>query len=168
MIKDLNGIERYEEALKLFSEKKVEEARDRFLEILKDESISMPVRDRSRIYYLRCESLLNPVDYKPETFEDFIDFAVYYLNLDELDLSLKYIKEAEKIKSESDLIYYLYAILKAKEKDFKESVSFLERAISLNEKNKIFAKNDPDFEVMYEYKPFLDLVEDEEEEDKKE
>ncbi len=164
MDKKHKEIELYEKALNLFYEKKFEDAKKRFQELINDNNVPLTIKNRCEIFLKKCKSILNPQKNEPKTFEDYIDFAVYYLNLDELDNAKKYLKKAEKLNKDFHLIPYLYAVLNVKDGNFEKGVEFLKKAISINEKNRVFAKNDPDFEPLENYKPFQELIEIEEEE----
>jgi tetratricopeptide (TPR) repeat protein len=58
----------------------------------------------------------------------------------------------------SDHIYYSLAATFAVKGDTTEAVRHLQKAIELNEENRVFAKNDSDFSSLHGRKEFSDLV----------
>ena len=57
-----------------------------------------------------------------------------------------------------DYIYYSLAASQAMKNDVAVAIENLRKAIEINEDNKIYAKNDPDFVALHSQKEFADLV----------
>ena len=72
-------------------------------------------------------------------------------------LSPHFRQSLEKNKN-ADYVYYSLAASQALKNDVNAAVDSLRRAIELNEDNRVYAKNDPDFDPLHAQKDFTDLV----------
>jgi tetratricopeptide (TPR) repeat protein len=74
------------------------------------------------------------------------------------DRAIQYFRQHLEKNPNSDHIHYSLAASFAVMGDTAEAVRHLQKAVELNEENRIFAKNDSDFSSLHGQKEFSDLV----------
>jgi Tfp pilus assembly protein PilF len=94
--------------------------------------------------------------------EDRFHLGVFYLNRADSGSALKEFEKALQFDPKSDLVHYGIASAHALAGDKARAVEALQEAIRLNEKNRIHAQNDPDFDKIRDEHEFIQLVEPEE------
>lgn len=118
----------------------------------------LTLMDRCRTLINLCHQLRSRSRFKPQGFDDFYYLGVYHSNRGEYEEALKCFEEALKIQPENEKIMYLKASTYALMGDHHQAIDSLKMAIKLEETNRIYARNDPDFESLYEEPEFQELV----------
>lgn len=134
-------LETYEQALKaLYGGKKAQA--EKLLTKVVEECDQPELAERAR--QLLAASRQEPEgDGAPETDDDFLA-AVYEKNRGNYDRALEIAKRGGRSKKD-ERFAYLEASLHALEERLDEAAEALQRAIDLNEKNRVHAFHDPDF-----------------------
>jgi len=74
------------------------------------------------------------------------------------DGAISYFEQLLANHPNADYIYYSLAASKARKNEIAEAIQNLRKAIDLNEDNRVYAKNDPDFAPLHVEREFVDLV----------
>lgn len=156
------ALKEYEQGSLLFLKKNFEDAGHIFESILKNFSEASEICDRARQYLSICRERLNPKTPRPNSASDHFHLGVYHLNRADSENALKEFGKAAQKDPKSDMVHYGAASAHALAGDKPRAVASLKEAIRLNEKNRIYAQNDPDFDRIRDEHEFIQLVEPEE------
>jgi tetratricopeptide (TPR) repeat protein len=133
----------YEEAVSLFSQRKLKEALARFLEAAKGPDAH--VADKSRSYLQVCERRLVTAEPVLKTAEDHFNYGVERLNSRDFERAQHHFKRALELEPDAEYIYYTLALCCGLAGDGAAACENLKRAIDLQPKNRILARQDPEF-----------------------
>ena len=156
------ALKEYEKGIHLIQKRNFAEAEDVFKAVIKGFEDETEICDRARHYLLICRDRLHPRTPRPANVEECFHLGVYHLNRADPANALKEFERALGIDSRSDMIHYGIASAHALSGDKGRAVAALQEAIRLNEKNRIFAQADPDFDRIRDEHEFIQLVEPEE------
>jgi tetratricopeptide (TPR) repeat protein len=161
--------ESYERALKayaggiaLIQKRDFSGASEVFASIITNFSDEREISDRARHYVSICQEKLHPKTPSPASVEDHFHLGVFYLNRADWEKALKEFEKALAKDPKSDMVHYGIASAHALSGDKGRAVGALQESIRLNEKNRIYAQNDPDFDRIRDEHEFIQLVEPEE------
>jgi tetratricopeptide (TPR) repeat protein len=161
--------EQYERALKeyergtgLIQKRSFAEAKQAFEGLIEKFSDEREICDRSRHYLAICNERLHPKTAKPVDVADHFHLGVFHLNRADADSAIKEFQRALEKDAHSEMIHYGIASAFAMSGDKGRAIASLKEAIRLNEKNRIYAQNDPDFDSVRDEHEFIQLVEPEE------
>ena len=157
-------IKLFTEAMKVFSKKGFEKARDAFngiIEHYKDSEYYsvLEIQARSKVYKTICHAQLNPVKSNPETTEDYVHEAVFNLNAGKLKKSRELLEQLEKKDADMAYVNYLYSLVYLKMADIPKMLEYLKKAVEIDNFFKTIAHNEPDFDRMFENEEFVAIIE---------
>ncbi|MBN2245126.1 MAG: tetratricopeptide repeat protein [Candidatus Aminicenantes bacterium] len=109
---------------------------------------------RADIYLKICEGRLENTIDQPKDFEDYFQHAVYQLNSGNLEQALELAKNAEQKEPKQGKIHYLIASIYLKMDKLEEALESLKSAVQLDKYFKIIARNETDFEKLWQDKKF--------------
>lgn len=156
------ALKEYERGASLFQKKSFSDAVVVFESIIKDFPDEGEICDRARQYASICHERLTPRTPRPDSVSDHFHLGVYHLNRADSENALKEFEKAAQKDAKSDMVHYGIASAHAMAGDKSRAVASLQEAIRLNEKNRIYAQNDPDFDRIRDEHEFIQLVEPEE------
>jgi hypothetical protein len=133
----------YEHALQLFAQRKWPEARDRFLETMKGPA--RHIADKARSYAQVCERRMAEVEVKTFTIEDHFNYGVERLNARDFVQAKHHFGCALLLEPEADHILYTMALCCGLAGDGDGACENLKRAIDVEPRNRILARQDPEF-----------------------
>lgn len=150
----------YEEALRLLHHKKYRKAHGVFTQLLKKYPQETEVAARVNSFMRVCERQLeSPKQENADTADEVFNQAVIHHNSSQyqeaLDLYTRALKLAKKRK---DHIYYALAATELSLGNTDNALKHLAKAIDMNQDNRFFAHNDPDFEPLASNQKFRELV----------
>jgi tetratricopeptide (TPR) repeat protein len=147
----------YEAALKLIHERKYDRARDSLHKLLEG-SAPQHICDRARAHLNACEAKL--ADSKPaaRTVEEQYDYAVVLMNQGRSEDARTALDKLVKSSPDADFAHYGLALLHCSAGRGEEALRHLQRAIELNARNRIQARNDGDFQNMADDPRFTELL----------
>ncbi len=122
------------------------------------------LNERARMYLRVCGQHLDASNLKLETLDDHCYVAVVLSNDGEYDTALKHLDRALRHTPESDKAMYLRASTLALKGDRRRALEALRKAISLDDRNRIYAANNPDFSSLRDDEEFITLTTREDEE----
>jgi tetratricopeptide (TPR) repeat protein len=143
----------WEEAMKLFAQRRFADARSRFLEVASGPRAE--VADKARAYAHMCDRRLGADRPEPTTAEDFFTFGVERLNARDLDQARVHLEKALKLTPSGDHVFYALALCTGFAGDGAAAAENLRRAIELQPGNRIHARQDADFQSLAQQYPAL-------------
>ena len=142
----------FEAAMKLFHARELKQARDLFLETAKG-----PERDvahRARLHAAMCDRRLEQAAPNLHSAEDYYTYGVAQLNLRQVAEAREHLEQALQLAPAADHIYYALALAQALGGDLAGARENMKRAIELEPRNRIMARQDADFAPLANQPPF--------------
>ncbi len=133
----------YELAVQLFSQRKLAEARDRFLEAVNGPAAH--ISDKARSYIQVCERRTAEVIVQNLSAEDHFNHGVERLNARDVERARHHFGSALQLEPDADHILYTMALCCGLAGDGTGACENLRRAIDLEPRNRILARQDPEF-----------------------
>jgi tetratricopeptide (TPR) repeat protein len=143
----------YEHAIQLFSQRKLAEARDCFVEAAKGPAPH--IADKARSYVQVCERRTTTFEVQLHTAEDHFNYGVERMNARDVELAKHHFGRALLIEPDADHILYTMALCCGLAGDGNGACENLKRAIDLEPRNRILARQDPEFSALASQLPAL-------------
>jgi tetratricopeptide (TPR) repeat protein len=143
----------YEQAVHLFSQRKLTEARDRFLEVAKGPAPH--ISDKARSYVQVCDRRTGGTQVKLSTAEDHFNYGVERLNARDIELAKHHLGRALAMQPDADHVLYTLALCCGLAGDGNGACENLKLAIDLEPRNRILARQDPEFSALASQFPAL-------------
>jgi tetratricopeptide (TPR) repeat protein len=146
----------FESAMRLFHERRFEQARGLF-----QEALAGPERDvaqRSRLHIAMCERRLQQGGVTLSTAEEYYNYGVALINTRNLLEARAHLEKALEMAPNADHIHYALALAQALSGDFTTAHQNLKRAIELEPRNRTIARQDADFAPLANVHPFDTLL----------
>jgi tetratricopeptide (TPR) repeat protein len=99
----------------------------------------------ARLHAKMCAQRLVQEPPKIETAEDRYNYAVSLINLRRLADAEEHLHKALEAHPQADHLYYALALTRGLQGDFEGAHRHMKRAIDLQPRNRVLARNDPDF-----------------------
>jgi len=132
----------YDRAVQLFSQRNLTEARDRFLEAAKGPAPH--IADKARTYVQVCERR-TASEVPISTAEDHFNYGVERLNARDVERARHHFDRALMLQPDADHVLYTMALCCGFAGDGIGAYENLKRAIDLEPRNRILARQDPEF-----------------------
>ena len=146
----------FDEAVQLFSKQRFAEAKVRFVKAM--EGPALHVRDKARSYGQVCDRKSAPRDLHLRTAEDFFNYGVERLNARDIHVAREQFTRAINLEPNADHAWYSLAIACGIDGDGDAAYENLKRAIELEPRNRILARQDPEFVSLAQQFPQLRLL----------
>jgi tetratricopeptide (TPR) repeat protein len=133
----------FEQAIRLFHARKFEEARDLFTK-----AVNGPNREmghNAELHIRMCNRRLEKPVVEFKTAEDHYNYGVALVNARNLADAQQHLETALKLEPNADHVYYALALCKGLSDDIDGAYENLKRAIDLEPRNRISARQDADF-----------------------
>jgi len=146
----------FEAAMKLFHARKLQEARDLF-----QTASGGPERDvaqRARLHIAMCDRRLQQTTVNLGSAEDHYNYGVALINSRNIGEARSHLQSALEMAPGSDHIHYALALAQALSGDVVNAHENLKRAIELEPRNRIMARQDADFAPLANQPPFDALL----------
>jgi tetratricopeptide (TPR) repeat protein len=144
----------FEHAVRLFSQRKLAEARDRFVESAKGPAAH--IADKARSYIQVCERRTAGVEaVRNLSAEDHFNHGVERLNARDVEQARAHFGRALTQQPDADHILYTMALCCGLAGDGNGACENLKRAIHLEPRNRILARQDPEFLALASQFPAL-------------
>jgi Tfp pilus assembly protein PilF len=130
--------------------------------ILFDQAAAGPSPDMahaSRVHARMCEHRMAK-GATPEltSAEDHYNFAITLMNQRSLEMAEEHLQHAMGMSSDEDHLHYAMALCRGLRGDVEGACKHLVRAIELQPKNRMMARNDPDFAELFSHRPLARLL----------
>jgi tetratricopeptide (TPR) repeat protein len=154
----------YAHCLELLQNRHWEAASRALAEFTSHHGRERELAQRARTYLRVCAQHLDSKSMQPKDFDGRCYLAVVLANKGEYKEALATLAQALEERPNSDKVFYLMASTKALKGDRRGALDALEKAIALDERNRIWAANNPDFAGLRDDEEFITLTTREDEE----
>ena len=148
--------EQYEMGVAYLNRQKYEKAM-----VLFEKAMAGPFKElaeRARVHLNICRQRLERRPLQLRTAEDHYNYAVAQINDGRLEEAEEHLQRALKQMPRADHVYYALATLQSLKGEVQSALRNLKAAIELEPRNRYLARNDGDFETLYEDPHFADLL----------
>lgn len=142
----------FEAAMKLFHARKLQEARDLFATAA--EGPERDVAQRARLHIAMCDRRLQQATVSLKSAEEYYNYGVALLNARNVAEARTHLEKALSMAPGTDHIHYAVALAQALSGDSANAYENLKRAIELEPRNRIIARQDADFAPLANQPPF--------------
>ena len=149
-------LRRYEEAYRLFRSQSFAQAKAAF-----ERAIEGPQRElthNARLHVAMCERRMHSGQVEFSTAEEHYNYAIARLNTRDLPIARRHFDAALTLAPNGDYIYYGLALCCGLGGDYQGCYENLKRAIDLQPKNRLIARQDPDFNTIVQHPVFHQLL----------
>jgi tetratricopeptide (TPR) repeat protein len=146
----------FEAAMKLFHTRNLSEARELFQQAV--EGPERDVANRARMHIAMCDRRLQQPTVSLRTAEDYYNYGVALLNTRNVAEARIHLEKALLIAPAADHIHYALAAALALDGDSPGAYENLKRAIELEPRNRLMARQDADLAHLADQPPFDALL----------
>jgi Flp pilus assembly protein TadD len=143
----------WEQAVQLFTARHFGDACERFREAAKGPAAH--IADKARSYLQICERKIARPEIVFRTAEDHFNYGVERLNARDIELARFHFGRALGLEPDADHILYTMALCCGLAGDGNAACENLKRAIDLEPRNRILARQDPEFTALAAHLPAL-------------
>ncbi len=146
----------FEAAMKLFHARKLKEAREQF--VLAEAGPERDVAQRAQLHIAMCDRRLVQAPVQLQSAEEHYNYGVALINSRTIGEARKHLEAALRMAPDTDHIHYALALAQALGGDIPGAFENLKRAIELEPRNRIIARQDADFAPLANQPPFDSLL----------
>ena len=146
----------FESAMKLFHARHLQQARDLFQQAT--EGPERDVAQRARLHIAMCDRRLQQDAPSLRSADDYYNYGIALINTRKLAEARQHLERALEIAPGADHIHYALALAQALGGDFSNAHENLRRAIEIEPRNRIMARQDADFAPLANQPPFDALL----------
>jgi tetratricopeptide (TPR) repeat protein len=146
----------FEAAMKLFHARQLKDARELFLQ-----AASGPERDianRAQLHIAMCDRRLQQAVVNLGSAEDYYNYGIVLINSRHLAEARVHLEKGLEMSPAADHIHYALALAQALDGDLSSAHQNLKRAIELEPRNRLIARQDADFAPLANQPPFDSLI----------
>ena len=143
----------FESALKMFSEQRYTEACELFARVVAGPARN--IADKARAYIQVCERKTTQLETEFQNADDHFNYGVERLNARDIEKARHHLGRALAMKPDAEYIVYTMALCCGLSGDGTGACENLKRAIELEPKNRILARQDPEFAILSQQIPAL-------------
>lgn len=144
----------YSQAMKSFHKGDYKKADELFKAFLDKHGTERELIDRAQIYLTVSEERQSKEKVPLKTFDDFYQYGVFKTNHGDYEEALKLLEKAREMKPKEGKILYLMADIYCLKGNNEKCLDHLKKAIQLDKYFSILARNERDFESLWEDKKF--------------
>jgi len=156
------ALKEFERGVGLLKKQSYSEALERFQAIVTGFPQEKELTDRAQAYTRICRNLLDRREPQPSKPEDFFYYGVIKANEADYDEAVQLLEHALQNNPKDEKVHYVLASTLALKGERREALEHLQQAIELNATNRVYARNDPDFEPLRDDENFQNLIHPEE------
>jgi tetratricopeptide (TPR) repeat protein len=138
--------------MKLFHARDLRQARELFLQAA--EGPERDVAHRARLHAAMCDRRLQQAAPNLRSAEDYYTYGVAQLNARNVAEARAHLEQALRLAPAADHVYYALALAQALGGDLAGAHENMKRAIELEPRNRIMARQDADFAPLAHRPPF--------------
>src|ERR1051326_227655 len=136
-------LEVFESAIKLFHGRKCREARERFLIAMR--GADRGIAHKSELHVRMCDRRLEEQALVLKTADEHYDYAITLINERKLPVARQHLLKGLEQQPDADHIHYALALCEGLSGDLQAACEYLKRAIEIQPRNRIAARQDADF-----------------------
>ncbi|MFQ5876475.1 MAG: tetratricopeptide repeat protein [Acidobacteriota bacterium] len=148
----------FERALGFLHRRNYSEALERFQGIARSHPREKELVDRANIYIRVCRGQLDKNAVQPRKPHELFYHGVMRANEADYDGAVGFLGKALQGNPRDEKVLYVMASTLALKGERQEALKHLHEAVELNPINRIYARNDPDFEPLRDDEAFQDLI----------
>jgi tetratricopeptide (TPR) repeat protein len=152
----IDPVAAFEHAIRLLRAGEFREAKQRFDELA--DSSPSEVAHAARAHSRMCEQRLTKQVLHLVTADDHYHYGITLINSRRLEEARQEVETALRMAPNADHIHYALALCLGLKGDLPAAYTHLKRAIELQPKNRLLARNDPDFTEIGKRPPLSDLL----------
>jgi tetratricopeptide (TPR) repeat protein len=149
-------LEAFEQAMRLFHVRKFAEARVLFQKA--GEGPERHIAHKAQLHVRMCDRRLEHEPLVLNTPEDHYNYAIAQINTRNLNGAQQHLEMALAADGKADHVLYALAVCHALQGNLESAHEHLRRAIELQPKNRIAARQDADFAAVISQPPFHELL----------
>jgi tetratricopeptide (TPR) repeat protein len=146
----------FEQAIRAFRAGKFGPARELFGDVIKGPSKEMA--HNAELHVRMCDRRLEKPPMEFRTRDDHYDYAVERINARDLAPAIQHLETALRLDPKADHVYYALGLCCGLTGDLVGAYENLKRAIDLQPRNRLVARQDPDFASFAHQAPISDLL----------
>lgn len=146
-------MKQWEQAVNLFSQKKFSQAHARFEEAARGPAAH--IADKARSYASICARKMDDSEVKLNTADDHFNYGVERLNARDMVAARHHLDRALALEPRGEHILFTLALCCGLAGDAPAACENLKRAIDLEPRNRILARQDPEFLALSQHMPAL-------------
>lgn len=151
-----NQLANFESAMRLFHARQLREARDLFAQASRGPE--RDVANRAQLHLAMCDGRLQQIAVDLHSAEDYYNYGVALINSRNLKEARTHLEKALEVSPGADHIHYALALAQALDGDLDNAHRNLQRAIELEPRNRLIARQDADFAPLASQPPFDALI----------
>ncbi|NIO49854.1 MAG: tetratricopeptide repeat protein [Candidatus Aminicenantes bacterium] len=144
----------YSQAMKSFHKGDYKKADELIKAFLDKHGSERELVDRARIYLTVSAARQSKEKVLLKTFDDYYQYGVFKTNYGDYEEALKLLEKAREMKPKEGKILYLMADIYCLKGENEKCLEHLKKAIQLDKYFSILARNEKDFEPLWEDKKF--------------
>ena len=152
-----NAKKDFDRGMAALQRRRFDEAEKNFLDLIQKYSGEKELVDRARVYLAVCERQKRAADPVPVEPEDFYYAAVLEKNRGNVNEAIEHLKRAAR-KNGGGRVDFLLACCYAQNGEAGTAVEHLRRAIEEDQRNRILARHDRDFDPVRDTPEFQELL----------
>jgi tetratricopeptide (TPR) repeat protein len=146
----------FEAGMKLFHARQFKEARELFAQALRGPE--RDVANRAQLHLAMCDRRLQQITVSLGSAEDYYNYGVALINSRNLPEARTYLEKALEMSPAADHVHYALALAQALSGDMMNAQQNLKRAIELEPRNRLLARQDADFAPLANQPPFDAII----------
>lgn len=146
-------MKQWEEAVGMFSQKQFAAANERFT--LAATGPAAHIADKARSYAQICARKMSGTEVDLHTADDHFNYGVERLNARDMDVARRHLDRALAMEPDGEHILFTLALCCGLSGDGAGACENLRRAIALEPRNRILARQDPEFSALAQQLPAL-------------
>jgi tetratricopeptide (TPR) repeat protein len=146
-------MKQWEEAVRMFSQKQFSAANERF--VLAATGPAAHIADKARSYAQICSRKMTGTEVDLHTADDHFNYGVERLNARDMDVARRHLDCALAMEPDGEHILFTLALCCGLAGDGAGACENLRRAIALEPRNRILARQDPEFSALAQQLPAL-------------
>jgi tetratricopeptide (TPR) repeat protein len=146
----------FEAAMRHFHARRLGEARDLFA--LATQGPERDVAQRSRLHIAMCDRRLEQPDVSLRSAEDYYNYGIALLNARNVTAAREHLQMALRISPGAEHVHYALGVAQALAGDYAGALENLRRAIELEPRNRLAARQDADLAPLLNQPPFDSLL----------
>jgi tetratricopeptide (TPR) repeat protein len=151
-----NQLTSFEAAMKLFHARQFKEARDLFLQA--GRGPERDIANRAQLHLAMCDRRLQRTTVNLGSAEDYYNYGVALINSRNLPEARAHLEKALEMSPAADHVHYALALAQALSGDMANAQQNLKRAIELEPRNRLIARQDADFAPLANQPPLDALL----------
>ncbi len=149
-------VRQYETGVRLMQQRKFARAKAAFLKVA--QGPSKELAERVSVYLNACNQALARTSTSFKSPEEHYDYAISLMNSGDYEAAREHLEKMAKQNAKADYVWYGLAALSSLEGKTEEAIRHLTEAIRFNPRNRLQARNDSDFQNMFDDPRFTELL----------